>query len=423
MPWAPQLDKARVYQTCDDASRHEPRGPETAPSGAVIPNGVAGVSSNDAGFITTCVRTETELHQLQQEWMELFYRIECENVFLSFDWMVTWWYHWGEARRLFVVAVRHPTGRLVALAPLCIARSAFGMAGLLRLGFLGDTWGGADYLDILVESGYEAAALGEVVRIVIQHRREWDYMEFSDSNADSPALAQLRRQLKELGMNEHVSTASECPYTALPDSFEQYLGNLGPNVRYNFRRRMKALERKASLAIIAFENGAELQRRFGDLVRLHRLRSAQLHRKSSFLESGVQAFHADVLPQLARRGWARLYVIQAGGGAVAALYGFSIGKKFLFYQSGMDPAWSRLSVGLVMMGWTIAEAIRNGHKEFDFLRGDEPYKFRWANSSRQTLTVRLFDRRPKSRLAQATTGLAEQMARGKSILKQWHKRF
>ena len=68
-----------------------------------------------------------------------------------------------------------------------------------------------------------------------------------------------------------------------------------------------------------------------------------------------------------------MYVIQACGAAVAALYGFSIGKKFLFYQSGMDPAWSRLSVGLGMMGWTIAEAIRNGHKEFDFVRGDEPY--------------------------------------------------
>jgi CelD/BcsL family acetyltransferase involved in cellulose biosynthesis len=413
----------RIYQTCDNVFPHGPRGFETAPTGMVVPTGGAGVSSNNGGFIAACVRTDTELQQLQQEWMDLFYRIECENVFLSFDWMATWWSHWGKARRLFVVTVRHPTGRLIALAPLCITRPAVGMAGLRRLGFLADTWGGADYLDILLESGYETAALSEVMRVVIQHQREWDYMEFSDSNAVSPVLAQLRRQLKRLGMSEHVSTASECPYTALPDSFEQYLSKLGPNVRYNFRRRMKALEREASLAIIALESGAELRRCFGDLVRLHRLRSAQLHRKSSFLEPGVQAFHADVLQQMARRGWARLYVIQVCGGAVAALYGFSIGKKFLFYQSGMDPAWSRLSVGLVMMGWTIAEAIRNRHKEFDFLRGDEPYKFRWANSSRQTLTVRLFDRRPKSRLALATTRIAEQMASGKSILKQWYKRF
>jgi CelD/BcsL family acetyltransferase involved in cellulose biosynthesis len=382
-------------------------------------NTIADRWSKDAGVVAACIRTDAELQQLHQEWMDLFYRIGCENVFLSFDWMATWWSHWSGMRRLFVVAVRHPTGRLVALAPFCITLPAIGMAGLRRLGFLADTFGGADYLDILIGSGYEAAALSTIVRVVIQHRREWDYIKLSDSDASSPALVRLRQELKALGMREHVSRASVCPYTALPDSFEQYLGTLSSNMRYNFRRRMRALEREGSLQIIAVQGGAELEQRFGDLIRLHRLRSAQQHRKSHFLEQAEQAFHNDVLPRIAVRGWVRLYVIQIRGAAVAALYGFSLGKKFLFYQSGMDPVWSRLSVGLVMMGWTIAEAIRNGHKEFDFLRGDEPYKFQWASCSRETLTVCLFDSRPKSRWAMATTRLTKQMARCKSTLRAW----
>lgn len=54
------------------------------------------------------------------------------------------------------------------------------------------------------------------------------------------------------------------------------------------------------------------------------------------------------------------------GKVIAALSGFSASKRFAFYECGMGPAWSRLSVGLVMMGCGIEEAIRTGHEEFDF---------------------------------------------------------
>jgi CelD/BcsL family acetyltransferase involved in cellulose biosynthesis len=65
----------------------------------------------------------------------------------------------------------------------------------------------------------------------------------------------------------------------------------------------------------------------------------------------------------------------------------------------MDPAWSQKSVGLVLMGCAIEEAIRTGHDEYDFLRGDEDYKFMWTTSTRQDTTVCLFDGRVGSQLA------------------------
>jgi len=96
---------------------------------------------------------------------------------------------------------------------------------------------------------------------------------------------------------------------------------------------------------------------------------------------------------------ARLFLLQVGGKAVGALYGFSVGKTFSFYQMGMDPAWQRLSVGPVMMGCTIEEAIRTGHGRFDFLCGDETYKFQWAQDSRRAATHCFFDHRPRSQCA------------------------
>lgn len=379
---------------------------------------ISGLLGHGHGLTATYVQRDAELLRLGPDWTALFDRIGCRNVFLSFEWMARWWAHWGQGRRLFVVTVRDEAWRLIGVAPLCVTPSA-GEIGPNRLGFLANECVGSDYLDVLVAPDDETSVAAAIAGLVVRHRREWDYVDLSDGNADSIVCAELRRQLRGLGMRESVVRASVCPYTLLPDTFEAYLAELGPNLRYNFRRRLRALEREGPVDLVATSGGIELERGFSELVRLHGLRFNQQRRNSSFLDPGVQAFHADVLPRLAARGWTRLYLLTVRGDPVAALYGFSIGRTFRFYQSGMDPSWSRLSVGLVTMGRAIQEAIRSGHEEFDFLRGDEPYKFQWASSARHTVTSRLFDRRFKSRWALVSSGLGAMTTRAKSTVQRW----
>jgi CelD/BcsL family acetyltransferase involved in cellulose biosynthesis len=110
----------------------------------------------------------------------------------------------------------------------------------------------------------------------------------------------------------------------------------------------------------------------------------------------VPAFHVDALKALAARGWARLFLLRVNGEAVAALYGFSLGKTFQFYQCGMHPGWTHQGAGQLMIGNSIDEAIRTGHADFDFLRGGESYKAEWAEQSRHTVVARFFDQRPAS---------------------------
>ena len=123
-----------------------------------------------------------------------------------------------------------------------------------------------------------------------------------------------------------------------------------------------------------------------------------------------------MLGEAAARGWARLFLLRASGQTVAALYGFSIGSTFQFYQCGMHPAWLNLGVGQLIVGGSIHEAIRAGHAEFDFLRGDESYKAQWAELSRWTVTVRLFDRRPASLAARIAYGAAALLRKAKRRL-------
>jgi len=348
------------------------------------------------GSVTvTCVSTASELEDLSGEWKELFTRVGCQNAFLSVEWMASWWRHWGGRHRLFVMTVRETSGRLLAIAPFYIRRSAFGSWGPRALCFLAHKWVGSDHLNVIVDPDHEQLGVEAIVWFVGQQRAEWDYIELADSEEASPVFARLCQGIRSFGMTERVTDSEVCPYTALPPSFEKYLAGVGAKMRYNFRRSRRALEREG-LQFLALQGEAEIQERFGELVRLHRLRFQQQHKYSSFLAPHIQEFHADSLKHMAAAGMARLFLLQIGDKAVAALYGFSANKTFSFYQIGMDPVWSHLSVGVAMLGCSIEEAIRSGHDEFDFLRGDESYKFQWARDTRQDVTRYLFDRRIRS---------------------------
>jgi len=313
--------------------------------------------------------------------------------------MESWWRQWGAHHRLLVITARNRSGQLVAVAPFYIRRSRLGALGPRALCFLANDYVGSDHLDLLIDSEYVQSAVETIVRLADQYRAEWDYIELFNSQEASPGFARLCQGFKALGMTERIMHVAGCPYAALPASFDAYLASVSTNLRYNFRRRRRALEREAGVEFVALKSRSDIQEHYGELLRLHGLRFGQKQMQSAFLLPGVQEFHAEALPRLAANGMARLYLLQSQGKAIAALYGFSVGKTFAFYQAGMDPAWSRLSVGLVMMGCAIEEAIRTGHDEFDFLEGDQTYKFQWAAATRQNASLCFFDRRVRSQWA------------------------
>ncbi len=367
-------------------------------AGVSVPSAPSASHSLSGHDSATIVRTDASLEQLAGEWRELFKRSGCRNAFLSFEWLGAWWRHWGRRHRLWIVTVRTRSGRLVAVAPFYVRRSLLGGWAPSALCFLGTPGVGSDHMNVLVEPEYAEFSVDAIVQLVVAQRAEWDYIELADSEESSPTMTRFFQGLQDFGMSPEVTRTIDCPYTELPATFERYLEGVGANLRYNFRRRWRALEREGNAEFLTLAGGPELHERFGELVQLHRLRFGNQRKHSSFLALDVQAFHADALTRLAAEDLARLFVLQVGGRTVAALYGFSSGKTFSFFQSGMDPAWAKLSVGLVLMGCSIREAIRSGHDHFDFLRGDEAYKFQWATQTRRVATICVFDRRLRSRV-------------------------
>lgn len=114
------------------------------------------------------------------------------------------------------------------------------------------------------------------------------------------------------------------------------------------------------------------------LVSLHHKRWRGASR--AFLSDRYRVFHDRLTMSMLERRWLRLFTLEKGGTPVASLYCFAYGKRYSFYQGGRDPNYAGHRVGLVLMHKVIQEAINEGAEVFDFLRGDEDYKYRWATT-------------------------------------------
>jgi hypothetical protein len=119
---------------------------------------------------------------------------------------------------------------------------------------------------------------------------------------------------------------------------------------------------------------------FSAFVRLNQARSAAVGRRG-FSEVHFDFYH-EAAAGLLQSGVLRLYGWRIGERIVATLLGFEHHQRFYYYLGGFDPEFSRLSPGSVIIAHAIEDAIRRGVHEFDFLRGDERYKYRWGARDR-----------------------------------------
>jgi CelD/BcsL family acetyltransferase involved in cellulose biosynthesis len=361
--------------------------------------GAATVASGGEQLHAAWLTTEHAFAELAPEWSALAEAAAVNNVFAGFEWAWAWWETWGKRRSLAIITVRDDAGRLVGLAPFSIEKAWLGFLPVRRLRFLADQHTGSDYLTILAVPGYEVRVTGELVRALGKHRAEWDSIALHDA-ADSPLLAGFCYLLGAIGMRSHQQKASVCYYVPLPATRDAFLKGLSSHLRCNYKRRWRNLEKEGAVEFSAIGDRASLAREFPELIRLHRMRFEQRRQRSAFTEPDVLEFHAKVMERLAACGQAWLFLIRVGGETVASLYGFAGGSTFQFFQCGMHPEWKRKGVGQLMTGRAMEEAIALGFSEFDFLRGGESYKAHWAEHSRCTKTVRLFDSRRASRYAE-----------------------
>jgi len=163
----------------------------------------------------------------------------------------------------------------------------------------------------------------------------------------------------------------------LPGSYEEYLGHLDAKERHEVRRKRRRFEAARGPGRLVAAGGAGM----AAFAAMHRSAAGA---KGGFLTGPMESFFADLLDIEG----ARLYLLAgADGVAVAAAFGFQDDRAYYLYNSAYDPAAAGASPGVVLVDLLVEQAIAAGLVRFDFLKGDEPYKFRLGGRARPLFVV------------------------------------
>jgi CelD/BcsL family acetyltransferase involved in cellulose biosynthesis len=309
-------------------------------------------------------------------WDRLVAGSRLRAPFLTWTWQHEWTRAFAAARRLEIRRVEDAEGRLVALLPLHEIEP--GVLGLI---------GGADisdYLDLIALAGHEEEAWMALLQSRAAERVTWDLHAVPGA---SPTVSALPQLAAACGLSASVTIEERCPVLVLPSSWDEYLASLSGKHRHELLRKMRRLEREAPEARAACaSHAAEVENRLGDFFDLHRRSRVG---KARFMDARMEAFFRRVTAALVERRAARLWFLDTASGPVASFITIEWDDTVGLYNSGFHPDRATLSPGVVLLAHLIRDAIERGKRRFDFLRGEERYKYEFGPVAENVCAVRI----------------------------------
>ena len=308
---------------------------------------------------------------LREEWNPLLHNSAFDTIFLTWEWQSSWWEHLGKGE-LYLVAVRDG-GRLSGIAPLYLTTPDDGPSDLSIVGCRDVS----DYLDLIAASGQEEKFYGALLDwLGSDESPAWDLADLCNIPAASPTHSLLAEMAAGRGYKVHIEVEDICPIIPLPAAWDEYLSSLSKKQRHEIRRKIRRAEGSGQINWYIVNEEHDLAAEMDAFIELHQKSTVD---KDEFMDVPMKGFFHAAAQVLHQAGWLQLAFMEVNGEKAAAMLNFDYRDSILVYNSGYDPqkyAW--LSPGIVLLSYCIQWAIELGRAKFDFLRGDEKYKFRFG---------------------------------------------
>jgi CelD/BcsL family acetyltransferase involved in cellulose biosynthesis len=310
----------------------------------------------------------------RDEWNGLVSRSLTNVPFLQFGYLKNWWQfrgggEWPQEAQLEIFSARDETG-LIGIAPLF--RSSYnGEEALLLIGSIEIS----DYLDFIAPTVYMDDFLSGLFSFLQAELPQIGKMILVNIPQESHSVALLKKLAEKFTWSIQIENAYHTPVISLAADWETYLMGIDKKQRHEIRRKLRGASQQADIINWYFVTEKEkLTSEFEDFLDM----MAQNPCKKEFLEGEMRsqlrafaqwAFDQDML---------ELSFLTINGQKASAYLCFDYEGRIYVYNSGYDINFASYSPGWVHLSYLIRDAIEKQKTHFDFMRGDETYKYRFG---------------------------------------------
>jgi len=320
----------------------------------------------------------------ESTWNALVEGSIADTPFSRYEYLREWWKtlgggEWQNAELVLISAKEND--QLIGIAPLFIAEYD-GQRALMLLGSIEIS----DYLDLIVRADDQASFLAGLLDFLTSTVADkWSALDWYNLPDSSPTLAALKTESEKRGWTHHKEIYRPTPRIPLNGSFDEYLSRVEKKQRHEIRRKMRrAAESEKDVHFHVIDSTADIESEMNSFFDL----MVQDPNKEQFLHPEMREQMTVTIHNAFERGYLWLAFLEVDGTKTAASLNFDYKNKLWDYNSGVGREHMELSPGGVLLAHVIQWCCENGRSEFDFMRGDEEYKYRFGGVNKYVMRAK-----------------------------------
>jgi CelD/BcsL family acetyltransferase involved in cellulose biosynthesis len=360
----------------------------------------------------TVLKEIPEDPDLSEAWNTLVLAMDNPEVFFTYQWALaaSRGFHSRLSPLLFLM---YDSGQLAGVVALAVDPNAPRVAFFL-------TSSTADYCDIVSAPANRKAVLLALLQ-------EFKNLGLSDLVlANVPANSVTLKELPVVAGSNHFYLTSRAAYSCgvvqldREDQRETVLRTLATHGRE--KRALRKLATLGEVKVIHLTEPDQIGVSLESIVSAQISRFLASNRVSPLVGPERRTFLRQLSDLLSHSGWLKISQLEIDGQAVAWNYGFRFGGSWFWYLPTFQMEYEHVSPGSCLLRLMVEEGARDASLRWlDLGLGDEPYKNRFANNTRETRYVHLsrgFQRHVASLARQTLTTTADRFPQLGNKLRQ-----
>ncbi len=347
-------------------------------------------------MILTEINSDERFSSLKDIWNQVLEKNNFGTIFSTFEWLNTWWECFGQDNKLFILLAQDKE-EIIGIAPLMIEqRKILRCVPIKAISFIGT--GISDYADFIIKVERKAV-LNSFFKYIWKNKHLWDEIDLREIREDSSNLEMIRDILKNGPCSYEISCLGKCPYIPIRGDWDSFYSSLSKSFRQDIRTQYNRLKKNGSRYGFSHVQDHIDDAFLSQLIVMH-LDSINLKNKKSFLESKEgKSFFKRIIEGYRKKGKVVINIMKVGYEIAAYFVGFLFQGRYYYWNVGKNDKYDDFSPGKLLLQNMIMECFSNNTiKEFDFLRGEEEYKYRWTKMERKNYRVHIRNNTLKTKL-------------------------
>ncbi|MBD3384813.1 GNAT family N-acetyltransferase [candidate division KSB1 bacterium] len=305
---------------------------------------------------------------LKKEWTTLLETSEINDIFLTWEWLYSWWTVRASNSTLHIIVIREEN-RLVGIAPLMLVKrgiAALRCRTLMNLG--GDD---ADVAGFITRQ-QRPDIFKAIADYLLQTRKHWDILSIHDI----PRFGFDRRLFRSFFPQNrfHFFSIESSQYSLQTNSsWDEFHRSLSKNLRKDLRKKIKRLQALGKVEFQRFRGKAVTRRHLDTVFQIQ----SRSYRPQLLQHRLTQKFHLNLMNAIKEHGWLDVSFLLLDEMPIAYRYGFGYQNRYEDWITGFDNRFFAYSCGKILLMNLIRDCFEDDTALFHFLRGEEEYKKLW----------------------------------------------